>query len=531
MSLKTRAFYLHFLYSGLRLYVCPMFKTTIKISSNIRKSLIITAVYAIVVLFAVFHHEPFGDELNVFMINRNYSGLELWRTITEGTPQLFFFMMAWPFVKSGLPFISMQLLCSFVNIAAVFVLNAFSPFPIALNLIITLSAPFMFFYPVVARCYSLLPLLFISAAISYIHLKKDNSDSIKSVHITMGPVGWMFLYAFSVGAIAGNHIVTFGFSVLLLLWLIYEKHFYFVKHDRNTLIAVMTAALPILVIFVQTLRTLKGENYIDISLMCFDSQNTISVLFYFFANFFDSSAGGALFRPWFDYDGILYRTAVVSGFILTVSIIFYFFKAGKKYGIAALVGILFPLYVHIKYPSIMPYRVFVVHLTFLFLFWIVFAEKKLTDKARKVGLFLACMLFLITIPSGIYITVLDYKMNFSAASDMGEYINKNLPVSDDQVIIGSIPWEISSVIYYLKKHHVYANNGQRIKAIMMPDNFDNLTNKIDSRFADKKKYYLLIKQHMEYISANKNLRLIHETPDALLPLERYCLYEEISPSK
>ena len=182
-----------------------------KIKHNIIRSLIITGIYLIILIIIAFRHEPFADEVNVMFVLRNYSGIEFWKyVITDGNPPWFFFL-AWPFAKFGLSFFSLQILCVLFNVAAVFLLNAFSPFPLVLNLLITISAPFLYFYPIIARTYAVLPFFFILAAYSHVRLVRDNNSFIS-----------LILYAFSIGAIAGSHVTLLGFSIAALFFFLYD---------------------------------------------------------------------------------------------------------------------------------------------------------------------------------------------------------------------------------------------------------------------------------------------------------------------
>jgi len=121
--------------------------------------------YAGLVLSAIYHHEPWADEAQAWLLARDASLWNLWTHLLhyEGSPGLWQTLLH---VLIGLrvPYATFSYVPALFACAGTWVLLRYSPFPLAVRLLL----PFTFFlgyqYAVVARSYSLLPpLLFLTA--------------------------------------------------------------------------------------------------------------------------------------------------------------------------------------------------------------------------------------------------------------------------------------------------------------------------------------------------------------------------------
>ena len=136
-------------------------------------SVFMSFIYAALTFVWVQHHELWADEVNVYLILKNLSfGQALMHISAEGHPFLFY-MLCLPFVKMGFSMFSVQMICHAACSAAVFILFRFSPFPFVLNLLFSLSAGMFYFFPVICRSYSILPLLLLLLAALYPKIKEN----------------------------------------------------------------------------------------------------------------------------------------------------------------------------------------------------------------------------------------------------------------------------------------------------------------------------------------------------------------------
>jgi len=122
-------------------------------------------VYVALLGFVSWHHEPWFDESQAWLIARDSGLVELLteRLRYEGTPGLWHLLLCLP-AKLGLPFRTLSLISLTIGAATVYVFLRYSPFPWYVKVLF----PFGFFtfyqYGVVSRSYGLLGLLMVCLA-------------------------------------------------------------------------------------------------------------------------------------------------------------------------------------------------------------------------------------------------------------------------------------------------------------------------------------------------------------------------------
>jgi hypothetical protein len=471
-------------------------------------------------MILIAHHEPFEDELNVWMILHNVEGFAMWRHIWEDGNPPGFFLLLLPFVKAGLSYISVQSVCWFSCVLAVFFLNRFSPFPAYLNILITFSAPMLYVYPVIARCYSLLPLLIFSAAWLYsCHVKTGNTDTVKTV-----------IYLLLLAAIAQNHVIMFAFAGGMFVLFLYES--YIARERRpSVIIAASITFTALAAIVLQCVASVKTNlSYLKFNDITFESLK--NVLVPFFSCFFDMTNGSMFYNTLADDSMLLYILLFIPLIIFFI-LLFYLFNAGKKYAVILILSVLFPIYIYVTRTAVIfPNRVFTTHIFFIFFFWIIM--KKADETAKKVRgnkmlLFSLSLLFIISIPTGINTAVKDFKGRFSSAENMAAFIQQNIPDDGESVLISVGNWLTAGVVYYLGDRPVYAMNGRRIRYIDMDVKvFENKLQ--ESGLLNGKKYVFIIvskgfldedKDRETLVSA---YTLVYKTPKSMLPNEDFYLY-------
>ncbi len=126
------------------------------------------AAYTILLAFNVAHHEPWADEAQSWLLARDSHLLELWTKLLryEGSPGLWHTLLYFC-IRVGIPYAGMNVVSGLAGLAAIILLLRYAPFPLPIRLLL----PFTFFlayqYAVIARNYSLVPLLLFACAIAY----------------------------------------------------------------------------------------------------------------------------------------------------------------------------------------------------------------------------------------------------------------------------------------------------------------------------------------------------------------------------
>ena len=126
------------------------------------------ACFTTMVLVIVYHHKPWADEAQAWLIARDNSLFEMLfqRLHYEGTPGLWHLLL-WPLARSGAPYWTMSYLSALLASVSAGLVLLFAPFPVWLRVLFVFGYYPAYQYAVVARSYSLNLLLIILAAIVY----------------------------------------------------------------------------------------------------------------------------------------------------------------------------------------------------------------------------------------------------------------------------------------------------------------------------------------------------------------------------
>ena len=115
----------------------------------IRKQTLLTIVfllYIALILFGVFHHEPWRDEAHAWMMARQDSIPTIIDNAKyEGTPVLWFMMLV-PFAKFGFPYQTMNFLHGVIAITFAFLLLKYGKFPSVVKVLMLFSYFFAYEY-------------------------------------------------------------------------------------------------------------------------------------------------------------------------------------------------------------------------------------------------------------------------------------------------------------------------------------------------------------------------------------------------
>lgn len=159
---------------------------------------IILVIYAIAVLFGITQHEPWRDEAQSYLVTRDNSLSELFKVLpSEGHPPLWYLVL-FPFVKAGLPYLFQNWIAGIIMIAAVYILLIKTSIHPAIKLLIPFSYYFLFEFSLFARSYCLV-VFFLSAVIALYPRRFDKP--------------WLF--GLCVAALFNTHMLIFSFCASL----------------------------------------------------------------------------------------------------------------------------------------------------------------------------------------------------------------------------------------------------------------------------------------------------------------------------
>lgn len=468
-------------------------------------SVFMSFIYAALTFVWVQHHELWADEVNVYLILKNLSfGQALMHISAEGHPFLFY-MLCLPFVKMGFSMFSVQMICHAACSAAVFILFRFSPFPFVLNLLFSLSAGMFYFFPVICRSYSILPLLLLLLAALYPKIKENNADC-----------KYVLLYAFLIACAANTHIVMYGFAVSLALLFFcdtYKKSKLFGETPKKILSAYFVLLLglipPIFTVFIGLSKNSVYRRAIPEISYIYGVCKKIIVNFYDFI-----SPDLSLREPLTGIFAIFASSAVI---LIIIMFFFYLKKKSAKMLYAALFSVFFQIGIYIvSYSYILPYRILLIPLILFFFSWISFYEKKEDSICQKYLGFILAALFIISIPGGLYAISRDYKENFSSAKEMAEYIKSSIPDTPNTYIFATVPANALGIAYYLDKQPIYDYEKRRIYCYTpSPDFF------LKTSFNHGDKVYLILYKEEEHLL--NQFKVMYKTKHSILAFETFYL--------
>lgn len=492
-----------------------------------------TIIYALCTLILVIHHEIWADEAQVWMLVKNLSVPQLFKhLVNEGHPS-FFYLLMMPFAKLGLSAFVMQIACWFSMCVSVFLLLQFSPFNRFAKFSIITSAGFLYFFPVIARSYSILPLLVFSLAMLYPKAKEHP-----------------YLYAVFLVLCANTHIIMYAFCGILALYFLFDnlKPSVITAKAGISKNAVYERFAPLIIIFLGLLAVflqLHGTTSSN-AVIKIDSSNilssTVKVVSEFFINAYDNQYPEikSIMFPDFGMFAILGSVILYISFFVTL-----FIKKKKLFTLASL-GILFQIVIYvIGYNHwIFVTRIFCAHLILLFCFWLLLKSGGLSSKEKTVLNTSIGIFFLLTMLNGLKYSVLELIHPYSGAKETAEYIEKNINKQTSIIVTDNEPYSMA-VVYYLDGkrdiHSVF--NDKSIRYVVWDDSmFHVLSEQGYSEYAKymqehnpgfkvKKLYALVPFFDFEKMGVNniQNFKMIFESKPSIVKLEGFRIYEYSSP--
>ncbi|HEX3067700.1 MAG TPA: hypothetical protein VHX14_03925, partial [Thermoanaerobaculia bacterium] len=129
--------------------------------------LLLLAAFVAIVSFVAFHHEPWRDEADAWLVVRDIDLTHFFEwTRHAGTPALWYALLA-PLAKLGLAYVSQKVVNLAIAAAAVWLLATRSPFSRLTATLLTFSYYMAYEYSVIVRSYALTVLLTFAAAALY----------------------------------------------------------------------------------------------------------------------------------------------------------------------------------------------------------------------------------------------------------------------------------------------------------------------------------------------------------------------------
>ncbi|MBR4254827.1 MAG: hypothetical protein IKQ16_07035 [Lentisphaeria bacterium] len=443
------------------------------------------AAYAAVTLALVLRHEPKADELQAWLIARDCTIPEIFHAMRWEGHFVPWYLMLHAFAANGCPVLCMNLLSwAFMAAAGAFFLFR-APFTFPMKLLVLCSSAMLFWYPVVARCYALIPILLFALAAAWpARLKRP------------------LLFGFLIACLTNTHAYFEGFcGIVFVLWAFdaWKLRAELPRRELRRIAAgLCIAAAGALFGFLQVApgmldaRSVGNQRFWPMKMSFYERLATS------FVDFAGSSKEVANVKiPVLEYlwaalllllivwivrrwrSGLLYLafatfffgafwfvlpqqerpSAFASGFQLVLNFIFLpffavamlsLFRASRRMGAVCLASFLWMILFAMFLFYFLPQRALLVFLTFLFCHWVLLENPEERNDAAPGAFFrfldgpkplylkhlaeALAIYICFSIPASVSLVMMDFRHPFSGAKDMGEYLTKNLPPGSTVVI-------------------------------------------------------------------------------------------------
>lgn len=218
------------------------------IKSN-KINIVMMIAWLIITIISLCHHEMWRDEARVWNIIENNSGIELYDAIRKDGHPFLWYIILLPFIRLGIEPISMQI-CSLILVflAVVFFLHK-SKLNYFAKFLFVFSAGMLYYLPIIARNYSLMPItLFLFAGI----YTKRNTYPI--------------IYALILCLISQTHALLWGLYFISTILFVIEEVKYIIKsREKMRVFSIILLTLNSLFLIYSYYDVIFNNSYINLS--------------------------------------------------------------------------------------------------------------------------------------------------------------------------------------------------------------------------------------------------------------------------
>lgn len=435
----------------------------IKTNKNNIICIILFLIYIIITFLTVLNHEVWSDEAQAWVLTRDTNFTELIKFVRiEGHPLLWYLLVR-PFAKLVDNFnaiMCMQILNWLLVVVGMgfFVFKA--PFNNIAKFSLLFSSGILYWYPVVARSYCLIPILLFLLAILYPKQKKHP-----------------FFYVGLLILLANTHSIMFGFCAAL--GLVFACNCFKTKNKKNY-IAVAIGTISAII----TISYLWGS---------WNENLTVKTIPHITGLAGFSIAFDELTKNIYGHSNLLCYI-LLSVFLLFFSILF--FVKNKKIFFIYISNLLYQFSIYIFCWGVIPHRAYTLVLVTIFCFWSIkdiFKEKAL----RTITNLIFTVVLFFSVQNGLQHCLRDIFLEHSGGKSTAKYITKHIP--ENAFIIVNEPFMSVSISAYIPQ------NKTKWKFFSQEYNdYYTYTNYKNSKSMDK--YFL--KDLDKYLIQNKEIYVV-----------------------
>ena len=404
------------------------------------KKILVFVLYALITFIVLLFHENWRDEAQSWLLVKECNLSELISAMKYEGHFLLWFLILMPFAKLGLPYITMNIVSWLISCISVWLILSKAPFKFYKKALLVFTFPILYAFPIVARCYCLIPLAISLLCIFYKERKEKP-----------------FRFLISVVLLANTHIIMLSLVGIILLDFIIEL----IKDWKNQLelpnkkrlVSFIITVLLLIVSAIPLLGSLDTNSTVLIDSTNISLKNIGNVIFVQ-----PLSLISEIFLAFINSPVVLFII-----FSLTSILVFIEIKYNTLDSIKIIIIILWQCIIYTFIYSSSFQRASTILLIVLYFKWISAYKKSKKEKTSfaKTITDLCCIpLLVLNIYCGLVYCNNDVKCNFSNSIDIGTYINNN--IDDNSIIVCSSEAEwFTSIIPYVKPsikfYHISGN--------------------------------------------------------------------------
>lgn len=397
--------------------------------SNNKFNITVLSVYCVLTVILLINHEIWRDEAQVWCLARDLSLVDMLKQARiEGHPFLWYLIVRL-FAVSGLPVISMQILSFLFVFLSVVILLFKSPFSRLEKILVIFSAGFLYYFPVVARNYSLIPVCLFALAF-FFNDKKEHP----------------FLIPVFIVLLSNTHLYIIGLSVSLFVLYLIENY----KKSRVKIAKILIPSLCVILNFILLFSGYVNTQNDNYALTAVNNNNGFFELIKLLSLIF--------VHPVINRLKFLIPYAPLIGFVLFVFPVgifsFCLLKSSRKIFFVFFSGLSFILFVFLKIwlNGVLYQKAFIIYLFMIFCFWLYKNSGSDKNKILSNALYIP---LIISITVALIVGYQEIKYNFSSGKQIAEYIKNH--INDEKIFIAlGNPFVYSSVSAYLPDKKIYS---------------------------------------------------------------------------
>ena len=129
---------------------------------------LVWGLYTLITIIFAFRHEPWYDEYHAWGMVNQMDFVQLWKAMRIEGHFVLWHLCLWPFVKwFGMDWHCLYCVSVPLMSLAAWLLLFKVRFPFVGKLLVIFSAPFFYYYPVISRCYALIPPIMMGLVVLY----------------------------------------------------------------------------------------------------------------------------------------------------------------------------------------------------------------------------------------------------------------------------------------------------------------------------------------------------------------------------